>query len=284
MIRSSACPLRQADPAQFGRHGDRISYTTSRDIIRMELNMLLKFFDAIHGKRLGPYSHKILSEKAYEFICTLNYGTNYYNNFESKLLQQKTFYREMEKLHDKIKNYRDMGRDTKELVKKLDDEFSCHVLSPHGKPIETHISAIIAVFYVLTLLAIYYEIGNSNERRRITSLIDRDLQDLCKKYQSSHSFLDQTRAFGARIINRIEKVNFLRKVHGDNAVKLLLAEIREIRSESGEDIYSILCHYKADSSKLSEYYGFVRGIFFNYRRIKGLRMAHLPIHHWQTEI
>jgi hypothetical protein len=33
MIRSSACPLRQADPAQFGRHGDRISYTTSRDII-----------------------------------------------------------------------------------------------------------------------------------------------------------------------------------------------------------------------------------------------------------
>src|SRR5690606_3550816 len=33
MIRSSACPLRQADPAQSGRHGDRISYTTSRDII-----------------------------------------------------------------------------------------------------------------------------------------------------------------------------------------------------------------------------------------------------------
>src|SRR5690606_16431966 len=34
MIRSSACPLRQADPAQSGRHGDRISYTTSRDIIQ----------------------------------------------------------------------------------------------------------------------------------------------------------------------------------------------------------------------------------------------------------
>jgi hypothetical protein len=35
MIRSSACPLRQADPAQSGRHGDRISYTTSRDIIAL---------------------------------------------------------------------------------------------------------------------------------------------------------------------------------------------------------------------------------------------------------
>lgn len=33
MIRSSACPLRQADPAQSGRHGDRKSYTTPWDII-----------------------------------------------------------------------------------------------------------------------------------------------------------------------------------------------------------------------------------------------------------
>jgi len=45
MIRSSACPLRQADPAQFGRHGDRISYTTSRDIINF-FNAALRFSSA----------------------------------------------------------------------------------------------------------------------------------------------------------------------------------------------------------------------------------------------
>jgi hypothetical protein len=65
MIRSSACPLRQADPAQSGRHGDRRSYTTPWDTIDYDHRMI------VVGRLLIPMSSTVKSRIFREIVENL---------------------------------------------------------------------------------------------------------------------------------------------------------------------------------------------------------------------